>query len=168
MTSVSIPTVNVRRQAGEWFLGSGIQESSGGVARYYCSDRGCNAPLTTEITAYSASALLEMTIETGEEAYANAALDAARYLLRAWDCDNSAMPFECEAPGNEYSDFFDNAIIVRGLLSVWRECGNAEFLAMAHLVAESMAADFWDGQQFHPILDLPGKRPAELEPARWS
>ena len=92
MTSASITAVTTRRQAGEWFLGSGIQESNGGVARYYFSDRGCNAPLTTEITAYSASALIEMQKETGDRAYGNAALDAARYLVSAWDCDSSSMP----------------------------------------------------------------------------
>jgi glycosyltransferase involved in cell wall biosynthesis len=41
---------SVRQAAGEWFLNSGIQESNGGVARYYFSDRQQNAPLTTEIT----------------------------------------------------------------------------------------------------------------------
>jgi len=168
MTSAPATTVNVRRQAGEWFLGSGIQESNGGVARYYFSDRGRNAALTTEITAYSASALIELQKETGDAAYGNAALDAARYLVSAWDCDSSAMPFECDAQAGKCSYFFDNGIIVRGLLAVWREFGNAEFLAMARLVADSMAADFWDGEKFRPILALPGKQPAALDPERWS
>ena len=50
-------STSVRREAGEWFLSSGIQESNGGVARYYFSDRQENAALTTEITGYYASAL---------------------------------------------------------------------------------------------------------------
>jgi hypothetical protein len=161
-------TVSTLQQAGNWFLGSGIQESNGGVARYYCSDRGCNAPLTTEITAYCASALIEMQKETGDRAYGDAALNAARYLVRAWDCENSAMPFECDAQGGRCSYFFDDGIIARSLIAAWRECGNAEFMAMARLVAESMAADFWDGQQFRPILNLPGKQPETLDAARWS
>jgi hypothetical protein len=161
-------TVHVRRQAGEWFLGSGIQESNGGVARYYFSDRGCNAPLTTEITAYSAAAFIELQKETGDPAYGHAALDAARYLVSAWDCDASAMPFECDTQGGKCSYFFDDGIIVRALLTVWRGSGNAEFLAMARLVADSMAADFWDGDRFRPILNLPDKRPVALDPERWS
>jgi hypothetical protein len=168
MTTVPISSVNVRRHAGEWFLGSGIRESSGGVARYYYSDRACNAPLTTEITAYSASCLVEMQRETGDPAYGNAAVDAARYLVSAWDSETSAMPYECDGQGGQCSYFFDNGIIVRGLLAVWRESKAPEFLAMARLVADSMGTDFFDGGQVRPILQLPSKQPAELDAQRWS
>ena len=48
-------------RAGDWFRQSGIQEASGGVARYYRTDLKRNHPLSTEITAYALSALLECT-----------------------------------------------------------------------------------------------------------
>jgi hypothetical protein len=42
-------------RAAGWFLNSGIQEASGGVARYYRSDTRRNARISTEITGYAVS-----------------------------------------------------------------------------------------------------------------
>jgi hypothetical protein len=159
---------SVCREAENWFLRSGIQESNGGVARYFFSDRKCNAPLTTEITAYCASTLVCLSKQDGGAGYLDAALDAASYLVNAWDAHSSAMPFECDADGSRYSYFFDNGIIVRGLLAVWRECGNEDFLSTAIKVGDSMMRDFSDGDHFSPILELPGKTALTYEPARWS
>jgi uncharacterized protein YyaL (SSP411 family) len=159
---------SVCQAAGEWFLKSGIQHANGGVARYYFSDRKCNAPLTTEITAYYAGGLLALYRQSGESRYLDAALKAAWYLVRAWDAKSSAMPFECESEGSKYSYFFDNGIIVRSLLAVWREDGTSEFLSTAQKVGDSMARDFSDGKSFSPILELPSKSPLVYEPARWS
>jgi len=168
MKSMQQDMTRVCRAAGEWFLKSGIQEPNGGVARYYFSDRRRNAPLTTEITAYTASALVRLSKQDPEAGYLHAAVDAATYLVNAWDAKCSAMPFECQSEGSRYSYFFDNGIIVRGLLSVWRERENEEFLATAVKVGDSMMRDFADDGHFNPILELPGKRPLALEPARWS
>jgi hypothetical protein len=168
MKSMQQDMTRVCRAAGEWFLKSGIQEPNGGVARYYLSDRGRNAPLTTEITAYTASALVRLSKQDREAGYFDAAIDAATYLVNAWDAECSAMPFECESEGSRYSYFFDNGIIVRSLLSGWRERENEEFLATAVKVGDSMMRDFADEGHFNPILELPGKRPLALEPARWS
>ena len=52
------PTDTLIDAAGRWFLQSGIQEASGGVARYYRSDLRKNAPVSTEITGYAVSTLL--------------------------------------------------------------------------------------------------------------
>lgn len=157
------------REAGKWFLTSGIQEPSGGVARYYFSDgRQRNAPLTTEITGYFVSALVWLSKRDADVRYLDAAIDAAQYLVNGWDADCAAMPFECEAPGTRYTYFFDNGIIVRGLLCLWRECGNEEFLTTAIRCGDSMMRDFANGENFNPILELPAKRSVPLEPARWS
>jgi glycosyltransferase involved in cell wall biosynthesis len=167
MKSMQVKT-NVRQAAGEWFLNSGIQESNGGVARYHFSDRQQNAPLTTEITAYYASALTCLSQQDPEGRYLDAAIDAATYLVDAWDPACSAMPFECEAKGSRYSYFFDNGIIVRGLLQVWRATAHEKFLATAVKCGDSMMRDFVDGAQFSPILELPGKQAIPYEPSRWS
>ena len=45
-------------RTGEWFLGSGIQQTNGGVARYYLVDSRRNLPVSTEITGYAVSALV--------------------------------------------------------------------------------------------------------------
>jgi hypothetical protein len=153
---------------GEWFLNSGIQEPDGGVARYYFSDRNANAPVSTEITGYFASALIALYQETADGRFLDAAVDASAYLEEAWDADCGAMPFEC-APGiPRQSFFFDSGIIVRGLLAVWRECGRPSALSAAIQCADSMAQDFANGEHFSPILELPGKSQRNYEAARWS
>ncbi len=168
MKSMQQDMTSVCRAAGEWFLRSGIQEPNGGVARYYFSDRERNAPPTTEITAYSASTLVRLSKQDSEARYLDAAIEAATYLVNAWEAESSAMPFECETNSRRYSYFFDNGIIVRGLLAVWRECANEKFLATAVKCGDSMMRDFSDDGHFNPILELPGKTPLAHESTRWS
>jgi hypothetical protein len=170
MTSSSVEPAETDKlcRAGEWFLRSGIQEAKGGMARYYFSDRGRNAALTTEITAYCASSLIDLYKRNPDERLLQAAKDAANYLVKSLDTNSSAMPFEAESEGTKYSYFFDNGIIVRGLLTVWRQCGDEEYLSTARLVGDSMAKDFADGQLFSPILELPDKSALPYEKARWS
>src|SRR4051812_917228 len=71
---------------GHWFLHSGIQSPTGGVARYYRSDLQSNAPISTEITGYAVSALLFLYSSLEQPKYLDAALRSARFLTRtAWD-----------------------------------------------------------------------------------
>ena len=157
------------RAVGEWLLHSGIQESNGGVARYHLNDVKQNKPISTEITGYSASALILLHEQTGDMRYWDAALDNVRYLTkRAWDGESSAMPFECEGEGQKYSYFFDDGIIVRGILAVWRKFKTSDLLPKAIKIGDSMAHDFFDGKNFSPIVTLPDKRAVEYEAARWS
>jgi hypothetical protein len=145
-------------QAGCWFLHSGIQEPSGGVARYYRSDVGKNAAVSAEITGYAVSALVYL-------GQMDEAVRAARYLTRqAWDAASSTFPFE---PGSPHAYFFDVGIIVRGLLAVWRATGDEEFRERAREAALSLAFDFPGDGVFHPVITLPEKQPLDYEP-RWS
>jgi hypothetical protein len=156
--------------AGRWFLHSGIQEASGGVARYYRSDLGQNAPVSTEITGYAVSALLFLHERTGDPAYLDAAFRAGRFLTHvAWNAKLGTFPFElaATAPGPALAYFFDCGIIVRGLLSAWRVTGETEFRDTAIAAGRAMLADFQAGPAIHPILALPDKRPLAWEP-RWS
>lgn len=152
-------------QAGRWFLHSGIQDAGGGVARFYHSDSAKNAAVSNEITGYAVSALLYLHSITGEAAYVDAAIGAARYLCRkAWDVAGSTFPFE---PGSDRAYFFDTGIIVRGLAAAWRATGDDEFLTRAREGALSLAFDFMGDKVFHPIVSLPEKQPLDYEP-RWS
>ena len=156
-------------RAGEWFLQSGIQNSEGGVARYYRLDLGRNQAVSTEITAYAASALVFLdSLSDRPQRFRDAACAAARFLCGVWEPQTGTMPFEI-APA-EFSYFFDCGIVVRGLLAVWRATGDETLLVCARQVGESMARDFRaaDGSGFHPILALPGKSPVERDPLRWS
>jgi hypothetical protein len=155
-------------RAGEWFLRSGIQNSEGGVARYYRLDLGRNQAVSTEITGYAASALAFLASVSSEpQPFRDAASAAARFLCSAWDAKTSSMPFEVDPA--EFTYFFDCGIIVRGLLAVWRVTGDETLLACARQVGESMARDFRaDDGSIHPILALPGKSPVERDALRWS
>jgi hypothetical protein len=155
--------------AGCWFLHSGIQERDGGVARFYRSDSGANAPVSTEITGYAASTLVYLHARTGKQEYLDASVRAARYLAnQAWDAGSSTFPFE---PGADRAYFFDIGIIVRGLLAVWRATGEEEFLARAQEATLSLAFDFLGDGVFHPVISLPDKQPLPPEAQqapRWS
>jgi hypothetical protein len=146
-------------RAAQWLVQSGIQEPSGGVARYYQTGLARNHRVSTEITGYAVSAFL--FLERPAEAVA-----AARFLTRqAWTGD--AMPFEIEPP--RFSYFFDCGIIARGLLALWRATGDPEYLHVAAGLGDAMQTDFasTDGT-YHPVLNLPSKEPAPHDPSRWS
>lgn len=165
------PSENVADRAGCWFLHSGIQEPSGGVARYFRADLGRNAPVSTEITGYAVSALVYLHDRSGERGYLEAAVRAGRFLTReAWDTGLSIMPFEHGAHSNGSRSpayFFDSGIIARGLLSLWRATDDREYLDGAVRCGRSMLRDFRQGPVINPILSLPEKRPLPHEP-RWS
>jgi hypothetical protein len=151
--------------AGCWFLHSGIQEASGGVARYYVADAGRNRPVSNEITGYFASAMVELHRRTGQSEYLDAAVQAASFLTQhAWDPLSFTFPFE---PGSDRAYFFDTGIIVRGLLAVWRVTGQQEFHARAKEAALSLAFDFMSEREFAPVISLPNKQPLPYE-TRWS
>ncbi|MCC6858088.1 MAG: hypothetical protein IT158_05995 [Bryobacterales bacterium] len=158
--------------AGQWFLHSGIQHTTGGVARYYRSDLQENRAISTEITGYAAGALVYLHRLTGEPAYLDKAILAGRFLTRlAWDRRLETFPFEYARDGMEVEPlayFFDTGIIVRGLLALWRATGDTEFKEAARNGGLAMARDFAaaDGQ-YEPILRLPEKAPLERE-CRWS
>lgn len=144
--------------AGCWFLHSGIQQSSGGVARFYRSDTQRYAPVSSEITGYAASTFAFL-------GKAEAAARAARYLAReAWDAASNTFPFE---PASPLAYFFDTGIIVRGLLAAWRATGDEELLSCAREAALALAFDFLGQGFFHPVIALPEKQPL-AEEARWS
>ncbi|MFB3777898.1 MAG: hypothetical protein ACE141_09805 [Bryobacteraceae bacterium] len=154
-------------RAVDWFLQSGIQESSGGVERYYRSDTRQPKPISTEITGYAISFLVYMHRSTGSAACLEAARRAGRYLTRvAWNPTLRTMPFECRGQG-ELAYFFDLGIIVRALLSLWHATGDLEFKQVAIGCALSMDNDFRGASGHYPVLALPEKRPLDGD-GGWS
>lgn len=149
------------RRALLWFRHSGIQESSGGVARYHLLTENRNLPVSTEITGYAVSALVW-------GGYLPEAFAAADFLVEtAWQPLLQAMPFELGDPLPP-SYFFDCGIIVRGLLAAWRAGGRRVYLETARQIGLAMGRDFWSAAgELHPILDLPSKQPQPYE-KRWS
>jgi hypothetical protein len=152
-------------QAGRWFLDSGIQEASGGVARYYRSEIRSNKPVSTEITGYVASTLVYLFDATGDGEYLERARMAGGYLLNcAWDESLRTFPFE---PASHLAWFFDCGIIIRGLLAIWRRTREDRLLAVARAASHAMVRNFDSGEDYHPVLALPAKTPLPRT-AQWS
>lgn len=163
----ALPASGWTQAAIDWFLGSGIQAQSGGVARYYRIDRGEYLPVSTEITAYAAAFLCYLYRQTGRADCLQPALAAARYLTRtAWRPPLATIPFECDGV-QEYAYFFDLGIITRALLALWRQTAESEFRDAAEACGRSMARDFNGPSGYHPVISLPGKQPVEGD-GRWS
>ena len=150
--------------AGRWLLDSGIQEPSGGFARFYDAETGKNRTVSTEISGYAASALVYLFRVTGDEAYLACARKTAHFLVQAWDEQLRTFPFEHPS---QHSYFFDCGIIIRGLLAVWRETRDEQLLEISSAAAHAMIADFHSGQDYHPILALPEKDPLPRT-GQWS
>jgi hypothetical protein len=165
-----LPVANSLAAAGRWLLHSGIQETSGGFARYYDAASRKNRAVSTEISGYAASALVYLLHVTGDEAYLAHARKTARFLVSAWDEELQTFPFEHPSPSAEsehLSYFFDCGIVIRGLLAVWRETQDEQLLEVARAAAHSMIADFRAPGDYHPILALPGKDPLPRT-GQWS
>ncbi len=158
-------------RTGSWFLQSGILEKNGGTARFYRSDSAKNAPISTEITGYACGALLYLKERSGDRAYLEAAVRAARFLAeKAWDPKLSLFPFEVPAKGEppcRLAYFFDTGIVTRGLLQVWRATGDKRFLDAAVAAGRSMIRTFVHSGEIRPIVELPEKRPLPFD-SRWS
>src|SRR5947209_16828645 len=93
--TASSSATSVLERASRWFLNSGIQEASGGIARYHLSDSGVNVPVSNEITGYGASFLAWTFEQTGAQEFLDAAIRAGRFLTRtAWDEQSATFPFE--------------------------------------------------------------------------
>jgi hypothetical protein len=158
-----VRTAHIDR-AGLWLLDSGIQEPTGGFARYYVAEKAENRPVSMEITGYAISTLTYLHLLRKDARYLDAAVRAASFLTQAaWDSGLRVFPFELAEDGSESERlvyFFDSGIIVRGLLSLWRITGQRELLDTATACGRSMASIFAaPGAEFHPILRLPDKLP---------
>lgn len=140
------------------------------MARYHYIAEARNARISTEITGYAVSALLELYDRTSSTAYYDAAVQAGDLLVKAWDSRCQAMPFEWSADGHlpeHHSYFFDNGIIARGLLRLWNMTHEQGYLDAAVRCGASMSRDFVNERDIHPILTLPQKT-ALARDARWS
>src|SRR5580704_9321919 len=86
-------------RAGHWFLHSGIQEPSGGFARFYRSEVTKNLPVSTEISAYAADALVFLHRTTKDAVYLDAARRTTSFLVdQAWDESLQIFPYEYPSP----------------------------------------------------------------------
>lgn len=153
--------------ATHWLLHSGIQNPAGGVARYYRADQRRNAPISTEITGYAASALAFLHGVTERPDVGDRLRLTADYLVRAWNPQLSVFPFEMEDGQHSLSYFFDTGIILRGLRAAARVHPHPDHPALLTSAAHGMLSRFGSGAGIHPVIELPDCRPLPHEP-RWS
>ena len=157
-------------RAGQWFLRSGIQEPSGGFARFYRSEITKNLPVSTEISGYVAMALVFLYRTTKDADYLEAARRTVYFLIdHAWDASLAVFPYEYPSPtadSRHLTYFFDTGIIIRSLVDLWHECHEDNLLEVASAAAHGMSV-FWTGHDYHPILTLPDKQPLPRT-AQWS
>jgi hypothetical protein len=154
-------------RVSRWFLESGIQGPSGGVARYYRFDTRELRAISTEITGYAAATLAYLHRRSGDVRCLEAATRAGLFLTRAaWSDEFGTIPFEW-GTGTPPAYFFDLGIIARGLASLWRHTQDAEFMVTARACAHSMARDFRQPSGYCSALQLPGKVQVPAD-GRWS
>jgi hypothetical protein len=165
------PIETIIDRAGVWFLRSGIQEAEGGVARYYRSDLQKNARVSTEITGYTVSFLVDLHARTGRKQVLDSALAGARFLeSKMWNAAWSVFPFEYSSNGDQpepLAFFFDSGIIARGLLAAWKASGAREFRDTALACGRGMLERFGGASASHPRLRLPELCAVPYE-SRWS
>lgn len=139
------------------------------MARYYRTDTGQLAPVSTELTGYAAAALVYLYQRNHDPSCLQAARRSARFLCRtAWDPALQTIPFELpDGGGGRWAYFFDLGIIARGLLSLWRVTGEQELLDAAVGAARSMQRDFGNLPNPYAVISLPSRTPVPPD-GRWS
>jgi hypothetical protein len=154
-----------------WLLTSGIQDESGGVARYYAADDRTYQNISTVTTGYYISAMLKAN-ENGETEPLERALRSGRFLVdRAFDANLELFPVEIGANGEQATveaRFIDCCITARALLHLWQATGEQVFLDRAERcgVALQTRMSRVDGS-FFPLLDLRNGKPGTGTDA-WS
>lgn len=146
-----------------WLLTSGIQDESGGVARYYKTDERSYRNISTLTTGFYISALLKAN-ENGETEPLDRALKSGRFLVdRAFDANLELFPVELNSDGERSvaeARFIDCCIAARALLHLWQATGDQVFLDRAERcgVALRTRMSRVDGS-FFPLLDLTSGEP---------
>lgn len=147
--------------AERWFLESGIQLPSGGVARHYRQDTRQLAAISSEISGYFASSLFMLHDLGGNSESFDAAVRAADFLAdQAWDQNAGMLTVEQTAEGRSTACFFDCGIVLSALLQAWRRGRNARHREAALRLGGSMLKDFCGAPGcFHPVVKTSTKEP---------
>ncbi len=146
-----------------WLIRSGIQDESGGVARYYRAHEREYKTISTGITAFFISALVRLHWSKGEPP-PGPAIRAGHFLIEhAFDPASELFFFErgdASDPRASLAYFFDCGIIVRGLLDLWKATSDRAYLECAEKCGLAMTTKMSvvDGS-FFPLYDVSANHP---------
>lgn len=165
-----------------WLTRSGIQDFSGGVARYYRTDERRYAKLSTATTGYFISGLLRCAAfgtEKEEETErapvpaepSEAALRAGKFLLdKSYDpsCEMFFHEVDGDGSGKNYVYFLDAAAVIRAFIDLWKATRDKTYLDCAEKCAVGLKRNLlrMDGS-FFPAFDLSRNMPYEADDPWW-
>jgi hypothetical protein len=141
-----------------WLTRSGIQDESGGVARYYMADSREYKNISAGSTGSFISALLRLQWHQGEPP-PGPALRAGHFLIEhAFDNASDLFFYErgnSATPPPALAYFFDCGIIIRGLLDLWSTTGDRAYLDHAERCGMALCGkmSIVDGS-FFPLYDI--------------
>ena len=144
--------------AWSWLSRSGIQNESGGVARFYSADVQEYRDISTQSTAFLISTFLRLGDHSRDFA-PQEALRAGGFLLdRAFHRSKELFAHEVYDEGRSPSArayFFDCSIIIRSLVDLWRATEEAAYLECAERCGFALQnlMSRMDGS-FFPVYDF--------------
>ncbi len=163
----------------EWFLKSGIQKKKegdhhfGAVSSWYDSEKKKYAYAYPEITGYAITFHMYLNSLNKDERYIKNAKAAAQWIIRE-PLDPELMEIQFRLPYEPYlsspahSYTFDNAMIITGLVHLFKATGESCWLDHAVALAERMIK-FMQNKEgfFHAYFDMSSGKILESK-EKWS
>ena len=165
--------------AARWILESGIQSPRGGFHAWFDLSAGRHSFLYSEITGYGITTLLFLSRMTGDRGIIDRAARAGEWVLsealhpcggvrtRRYGEWETADPFYSFSSGTIFS--FDTAMVLYGVVNLYRETADEQFLgaavSMARFLTDTMQAG--DGALL-PVFDPRRRAAATLDDGKWS
>ena len=167
-----LPAVNASIHSGlRWLTRSGIQDESGGLARYYRAAEDKYEGLSTAATGYFISGLLRCA-EYPQETPPKEAAAAGRILIeKAYDIEAELFLSDlgpAESNPRKWAYFFDCLIAIRALVDLWAATKNSAYLECAEKCGIGIKRNLsrMDGS-FFPVHDIARDMPYEADEP-WS
>ena len=164
--------MNARIHSGlRWLTRSGIQDESGGLARYYRAPEDKYEGISTAATGFFISGLLRCA-EYPQESPPKQAAAAGRILVeKAFDMEAELFLANLEPTEDKprkWAYFFDCLIAIRALIDLWGATKNSAYLECAEKCGIGIKRNLsrMDGS-FFPVHDIARDMPYEADEP-WS
>ena len=154
----------------QWLTRSGIQQTSGGVSRFYHTQASKYASVSTAATSYFICGLLQSS-EIDPDAAVERALGAGRFLMDdAFDDEVGLFRHEVVEEGElqPWSYLLDSTAGLRALIDLWKATQEPAYAEQAERcgIAIKEHLSRMDGS-FFPVFDLGRQMPYEADEPWW-